>query len=217
MEDRHVDPFDGIPKVELHLHLEGAIPHDALWELCQRYGGDPAVPNAAAFAGRFRYRDFAHFIEMWLWKNEFIREYADFILIGEAVARSLTGQNARYAEAFFSGPDFARIGLATGRIAEALRAGLPRVPDVEIALIADVVRDFGPERALLVVDEVAELGDLGVIGIGLGDSEQVFPPQPFAPVFERARHHGLRTTAHSGEVAGADSVWAALQEVRATR
>jgi adenosine deaminase len=175
------------------------------------------VPDPPSLAERFHYRDFAHFIEMWLWKNGFIREYEDFRLIGEAVARDLAGQNVRYVEAFFSAPDFVRIGLATAPIAEALRAGLSRVPEVEVALIADVVRDFGPERALRVVDEAADLRDLGVIGIGLGGSEQMFPPEPFAPVFERARHHGLRTTAHAGEVAGAAGVWEALEHLRPER
>lgn len=216
-DPRSSDRSDGLPKIELHLHLEGAIPHEALWQLCQKYGGDPTVPDAASLAGLFRYRDFAHFIELWLWKNGFIREYEDFRLIGEAVARGLARQNVRYVEAFFSAPDFARIGLATAPIAEALRAGLTRVPEVEVALIADVVRDFGPEKALAVVDEVAELGDLGVIGIGLGGSEQTFPPEPFGPVFDRARRHGLRTTAHAGEVAGAASVWEALEHLRPER
>ena len=61
-----------VPKVELHLHLEGAIPHDALWELVQKYGGDPSVPHLEALERRFEYRDFAHFIETWIWKNGFL-------------------------------------------------------------------------------------------------------------------------------------------------
>jgi adenosine deaminase len=93
--------FERVPKVELHLHLEGAIPHDALWELVQKYGGDPSVPNLKALERRFEYRDFPHFIETWVWKNGFLREYEDFTLIAEAVARDLAGQNIRYAEAFF--------------------------------------------------------------------------------------------------------------------
>jgi adenosine deaminase len=93
--------FERVPKVELHLHLEGAIPHDALWELVQKYGGDPSVPDLGALERRFEYRDFPHFIETWSWKNGFLREYQDFTLIAEAVARDLAGQNIRYVEAFF--------------------------------------------------------------------------------------------------------------------
>jgi len=54
--------FERVPKVELHLHLEGAIPHDTLCELVQEYGGDPSVPDLEALERRFEYRDFPHFI-----------------------------------------------------------------------------------------------------------------------------------------------------------
>jgi|GEM_PF-1982937 len=73
-----------VPKVELHLHLEGAIPHEALWTLIQKYGGDPSVPTLEALTARFQYRDFAHFLETWVWKNQFLREYEDFTYIAEA-------------------------------------------------------------------------------------------------------------------------------------
>ncbi|OQY26009.1 MAG: adenosine deaminase, partial [Anaerolineaceae bacterium 4572_32.1] len=100
--------FEQIPKVELHLHLEGAIPLDALWELVGKYGGDPAVPDLAALERKFEYRDFPRFIETWIWKNGFLREYEDFTFIAEAVACDLAAQNVRYAEVFFSPTDFAR-------------------------------------------------------------------------------------------------------------
>lgn len=57
--------FERIPKAELHLHLEGAIPHEALWELIRKYGGDDDVPDLDALQRRFAYRDFAHFLEVW--------------------------------------------------------------------------------------------------------------------------------------------------------
>ena len=61
------------------------------------------------------------------------------------------------------------------------------------------------------LEELAEVAaEAGVIGIGLGGSEQSFPPEPFAPVYERARALGLRTTAHAGEVAGPESIWGAI-------
>ncbi len=77
--------FEQIPKVELHLHLEGAIPHEALWQLVQKYGGEPSVPTLEALQQRFKYRDFPHFIDTWLWKNQFLREYEDFTYIAKAV------------------------------------------------------------------------------------------------------------------------------------
>ncbi len=66
------------PIVELHLHLEGAIPYPALWELICKYGGDPEVPDMNALQRRFTYKDFPHFIQTWIWKNSYLREYEDF-------------------------------------------------------------------------------------------------------------------------------------------
>jgi adenosine deaminase len=209
--------LDRIPKVELHLHLEGAIPHNALWELVQKYGRDPSVPDLEALKRRFEYRDFAHFIETWVWKNQFLREYQDFTFIAEAVARDLARQNIRYVEAFFSPLDFARHGLETQKLAEAIRIGLSRVPEIKVVLVADFVRDFGPQRAAVTLAEVSEVQDQGVIGIGIGGSEQKFPPEPFKEVYQEARRLGFHTSAHAGEAAGAESIWGAICSLRVDR
>lgn len=211
------DWFDRLPKVELHLHLEGAIPHAALWSRIQKYGGDPSVPSPEALAERFRFRDFAHFIEMWIWKNRFLRAYEDFTYMAEAIARDLAQQNMRYVEAFFSPARFAPHGLTPQRLAQAIRAGLSRVPEVEVALIADLVRDLGPERAAITLREVDEVRDQGIIGVGIGGSEHRYPPEMFQDVFAQARKLGLRTTAHAGEAAGAESIWGAIRALRVDR
>jgi len=206
-----------IPKVELHLHLEGAIPLPALWRLIQKYGGDPQVPDIKALAARFQYRDFPHFIATWMWKNSFLREYEDFAFIAEAVARDLAAQNIRYAEVFYSPPDFVRHGLQTQRLTQAIRSGLLRVPQVQVALVADLVRDYGAATAARTLAEVAEVRDHGVIGIGIGGSESAYPPELFTEVFARAHKLGLRTSAHAGEAAGAESVWGALKSLHVDR
>jgi adenosine deaminase len=205
------DWLERLPKVELHLHLEGAIPHAALWQLICKYGGDPTVPDAAALPGRFVYRDFPDFIDRWIWKQGFLREAADYELIGASVAADLARQHIVYAEVFYTPADAAPAGVSTQEVSLALRRGLASVPDVDVALIADLCRDYGPIVGARTLEELAEVAaEAGVIGIGLGGSEQSFPPEPFAPVYERARALGLRTTAHAGEVAGPESIWGAI-------
>jgi len=210
------DWFDAIPKVELHVHLEGAIPLPTLFELVRKYDAD-AAGSMADLEARFRYRDFPHFIETWVWKNGFLRELDDFAFVAEAVARDLRAQHVLYAEAFCSPPDFAARGLPVGGIIEAIRRGLDGVPGIAVNLVADLVRDFGPERAGRTLDALAEVEGSGVIGIGLGGSEHAYPPAPFAPVFERARVLGFRTSAHAGEAAGPSSVRDALDALRVDR
>ncbi|MHC4471163.1 MAG: adenosine deaminase [Planctomycetota bacterium] len=211
------DLFHRLPKVELHLHLEGAIPLPALWEIVRKYGGDREVPDPEALAERFRFRDFAHFIDVWVWKNGFLREYDDFTFAAESVARSLLDQNILYVEAFYSPGDFRRHGLVPQRLTEAVRRGLDRVEGVEVNLVADFVRDFGAEHAARTLDEVIEVRDLGVIGIGIGGLEREFPPELFGDVFREARRRGFRTPAHAGEAAGAESVWGAIRELEVDR
>ena len=63
----------GLPKAELHLHLEGAIPIDTLWSLIKRHGGDPSVPTKEDLRQQLTYSDFPEFIEKWIWKNGFLR------------------------------------------------------------------------------------------------------------------------------------------------
>lgn len=211
------DWFDAVPKVELHLHLEGAIPLSSMWQLVQKYVGTDEVKSPAELARRFQYTDFDHFLETWAWKNQFIRDVSDFKLIGASVAEHLRGQNVVYVEAFYSPPDFADTGMSIGDITAALRAGIDQVAGIEIALIADVVRNYGAERALRTVEELADVKEYGVIGVGLGGAEAAFPPELFAESFQRAKKLGFHTTAHAGEGAGPDSIWGALKALRVER
>ena len=213
----HDDWLRRVPKIELHVHLEGAIPYATLWELLDKYGGDPNVPDQEALIRKFAYRDFRHFIETWNWKNGFLREYEDFTIIAEAVARDLARQNVRYVEAFYSPIDFRRHGLQTQRVTAAIRSGLDQVPEIEIALVADLVRNSALAAAERTLEELRDVQDLGVVGIGLGGSEKGFPPEPFADLYEEARRMSFRTTAHAGEGAGPESIWGAIRFLEVER
>ena len=212
------DWLERLPKVELHLHIEGAIPHAALWQLIERHGGDPLVPGPGDLPDVFRYRDFPDFIDRWIWKQGFLRDAVDLETIGAAVAAELARQRVLYAEAFFSPSGLPASTLEPQAVALALRRGLSSVPGTEVALIVDFVRDSGPGIGMRTLEAVAEVAaEAGVIGMGIGGSEQSFPPEPFAPVYERARALGLRTTAHAGEVAGPASVWGAIRALHVDR
>lgn len=206
-----------LPKVELHLHLEGAIPLDTLWELILKYGGHPDVVDIDALKRKFVFQDFPHFINTWIWKNQFFREYDDFTFIAEAVARDLRQQNIRYAEVFYSPIEHTLKKMNVQGITSAVRQGLDRVPDIEIALIPDLVRDVGPILGMLTLRKLRKVQDMGVIGIGIGGSEQNHPPEPWAKVYNRAREWGFHTTAHAGEADGANSIWGAIKALKVER
>jgi len=207
-----------VPKVELHIHLEGAIPFDALFELINKYGGDPSIPDIDSLKKRFIYRDFSQFIEIWFWKNSFIREYEDFTFISELVARDLYKQNIKYAEMFFSPSTFAKnTSMNVQEITSAVRKGFSKVSEISISLIADLVRDYGPGHEIKTLYQLNELKQYGIIGIGIGGSEHEYPAILFQDLFNKAHDFGFYTTAHAGEAAGAQSIKDAVFKLHVDR
>jgi adenosine deaminase len=214
----HPDRFDLAPKVELHLHLEGAIPLETVWQLITRHGGDPDVPDIAALRRRLAYTDFADFIATWSWMIGFLQTYEDFTLIAESVATRLVEQHIVYAEASFSPTDFARHGLTPQGLAVAIRTGIDRVPAARVVLNCDLVRDAGPERGARTLASILEVAEsAGIRGITIGGSEHEFPARQFAGVFATAATAGLHLTAHAGEAAGPDSIRSALDDLGVAR
>ena len=204
-----------LPKVELHLHLEGAIPLDALLQLIEKYQGINYI-TISDLEKKFTYTDFTHFINTWYWKNDFIREYEDYQFIAEHVALSLTEKNIQYAEIYFSPSDFRKKDSLPQEIAIAIRKGLNKHSDkIKINLIADLVRD--EEDKLPQLKQILEVKDQGIIGIGLGGMEKEFPPNLFTNVFRAAKKEGLRTTCHAGEAAGPDYIWQAIKDLNVDR
>lgn len=207
-----------IPKVELHLHLEGAIPPHALWQLINKY--DEVLSKTLSqdsLNSKFQFTSFNHFLDLWVWKNSFIRRPEDFSFIAQAVAQELVKQNIVYAEMFFSPSDFASTGIELGIIAEAIRCGINRVEGIKINLIADLVRGNPASSMDRTIDELLELRDVGIVGIGLGGAEQEHPPGQYKEVYNKARANNLFTTVHAGEAAGPESIWEALVELRPHR
>jgi adenosine deaminase len=210
--------INSMPKIELHLHLEGAIPLDTLWELIKKYTKTDEVSSPETLAAKFTYSDFDHFIETWYWKNQFLREYDDFTLIAEAVATDLISQNIRYAETFFSPADVLRMNLQPQYVAEAIHKGLCKYSDsITINLIVDLVRDFGSDNGLLILHQMSECREFDIIGIGIGGTEQKFPPELFIDTYKEARRLDFHTTAHAGEAAGCESIWGALNDLQSER
>lgn len=209
-----------MPKVELHLHLEGAIPLDLLFEQIQRKGGEPTIKTLDDLRNRLSFTDFPHFIDVWTWKTTFVREERDFEEIAYRVLEWLSGQNVHYVEAFYGPGDYRRQGLSVQGITERIIAGSQKAYrdfGIRSEFIVDLIRDHGPEVGMKRLDEVTPYLGKGVIGVGLGGSEQSFPADPYAHVYREAKERGFRLTAHAGEVAGPESMWAVIEKLRVER
>ncbi len=204
-----------LPKVELHLHLEGAIPLSTLLQLIEKYEGKNYI-TLTELQQKFTYSNFSNFLDTWYWKNDYIREYEDYEFISEHVAYNLTEQNIRYAEIYFSPSDFSKINSKPQEIVTSIRKGLNKFSDkITIRLISDLVRDNKPKTSLL--EKIFEVKDQGIIGIGLGGDEVNYPPKLFTQVYELAHKMGFHLTCHAGESAGPDYIWQALQDLGVER
>jgi adenosine deaminase len=198
-----------MPKVELHLHLEGAFTFEYLLSLVDKYGGDPNVKNIDDLKNYFTFKDFPHFIKTWYWKNQFFKEPIDFEESTYQTLKNLAEQNVVYAEVFYSPWDFEPSGLRVEEITEATISGIGRAEkdfNIKTGLIADIVRNYGSDRSLKRLEQVTPYLNRGIIGLGLGGNEIDFPAKDFIDVFRKAKELGFRLTAHAGEAAGPESV-----------
>lgn len=201
------DWLRSLPKVELHLHLEGAMPAAVLRRLALKYGRSVNVPEKPPAPAVQPYRDFAEFDRAWSLKNTLIREAEDFRAIAAGAGARLREDGVVYAEMSFCPSDFPGRGLSEPELIDAVRHGIDEVPEVEIALIVDLNRVMGPVHADRQMRIAAELKrSHGVIGIGMGGYADAHEPEAFAGIYAAARRLGLRTTVHAGEVEGPEQM-----------
>ena len=206
--------FKSIPKIELHLHIEGAIPVHSLWELVQKYDKKKSIRSQKDLEARFVYKDFSHFLNTWTWKNTFLREYDDFSFIATEVVKDLIRQNHKYVEFFFTPPDHAENRIEPQRLLEALYDGVKGFFDrIDVNFIFDISRNFGPENGMALLEQMKEMRSYNLAGMGMGGSEHLYPPEPFRDVYRKAGDYGFHTTVHAGEAAGPSSVWGALKHL----
>lgn len=224
-----------MPKVELHLHLEGAIQPATLLELARRHNRTDKLPGNTEEALRswFRFTDFRHFIEIFVTVSDLLRTPDDFTLVTVALAAELARQQVRYAEVTFTpyththlldkGLTIADIlvGLDKGRSAALQQYG------VEIAWVFDIARNYSfrtlgngiydPRPAETTLEYALAGRNHGVVGFGLGGNEVGAPPGHFAHAFDLATKGGLLSLPHAGELEGPKSVWGAIHSLSAQR
>ena len=209
-----------MPKAELHVHLEGAIRPATLLELAQRNGISLPARDAAGLQEFYRFKDFEHFIQVYMLITGCLRTAEDYRLIAYEFGRECARQNIRYAEVTFSVETNQRVsGLPWQVIVEALNAGRRQARDefgVDWGWIFDIVRNL-PATQDTVLEIALAARQMGCVALGLGGSEAEFPPELFVEAFERARQAGLPSVPHSGEWGGPASIRASIEKLHAVR
>ncbi|EFH81826.1 adenosine deaminase [Ktedonobacter racemifer] len=214
------------PKAELHVHLEGAVRPDTLLKLAQRNGASLPGKSVEELQQWFQYRDFKHFIEIYLAISSCLKQAEDYELIAYEFGETMAQQNVRYAEATFSPCTHAfTLGVPFDIYFAGLTRGRERARQdfgVEINWVFDIVRNMCnkpgvSERADYTVKVAKEGMRDGVVALGLGGNEVGHPPEWFERWFDEARAAGLHSDPHAGEIAGPESVWGAVKVLGAER
>ncbi len=202
-----------LPKAEQHLHIVGSTrPETLLWLMKE---GDLKTPFKTVQDIRrfFQYRDFPSFINTYLTVFRCITREDQFERITYEMLEDDAQCNVKYVEASFSAPDHVKEGLDFEQMLDAINRGVQQARrdfGIECNLRIDLVRNYGPDNGMQVLDWLESKSD-NVVSIDIGGSEEKFPPKPFADVYQRAKGMGLHLVAHAGEAAGPQSIWDAIE------
>ncbi|SCF27127.1 aminodeoxyfutalosine deaminase [Micromonospora viridifaciens] len=211
----------GLPKVELHVHHVGSASPRIVAELAARHEGRSPVPaDPERLADYFAFRDFAHFIEVYLSVVDLIRDPEDVWILTHEVARELARQQVRYAELTITPYSHVHRGIPAPAFCEAIEDARKRAEaDFGIALrwCFDIPGEAGLPAAEETLRIALEERPDGLISFGLGGPEIGVPRPQFKPYFDQARAAGLRSVPHAGETTGPETIWAALRELGAER
>lgn len=204
-----------LPKVELHLHLEGAAPPEFIRQLAAEQGVD--LSGLFDRRGGYAWTDFADFLRVYEAACSVLVTPDDFRRLVAAVLARSAAQGVIYAELFLApdlcGPDL----CAWPEYLAAMDAGAAAVPAVECRFIPTAIRHFGPDRAEAAARAVTAAPHPRVTGWGMGGEERFGAPGDYARAYAVAAEAGLGLTVHAGEVAGPDSVRAALDALPVSR
>lgn len=208
------------PKIELHVHLEGTVRARTLLEIARR--NEVALPaqSVEELEAIYRFRDFAHFIEVWVMTTSALRREADFRQVVVDYAEEAAEHGALYIEAIFAPGDAVARGSSWEEVFEGYCSGAQQAREkhgVEVALTPDISRGCAAESAEELALWAVRHRDRGVVGLGLGGLEAQFGPEPYARAFAIGREGGLASVPHAGEVAGVESIRGALEALGADR
>ncbi|RCV49118.1 adenosine deaminase [Marinitenerispora sediminis] len=207
----HTPNVLGLPKAELHVHIEGTLEPEMVFALAERNGIAPPAPTVADLRARYRFRDLQSFLDIYYANMAVLRTERDFHDLAAAYLTRCRNQGVRHAEIFFDPQAHLARGVEMGTVVRGLAAALEeaRTDGFSAELIMCFLRDQPAESAAETL-RLAEPFLDRIVGVGLDSAEVGHPPSKFAEVFRRARDLGLRAVAHAGEEGPPEYVHEAL-------
>jgi adenosine deaminase len=209
-----------MPKVELHVHLEGSIRPATLLALAERNHVPLPADTVEGLEAWYRFSDFAHFVEVYFAICNCLRTPEDFELITAEFLSGQEAQNIRHSEVIFTPYTHHEHVSMDDQLAAINRARAWAEEELEVtmSLVPDISRDIRPLAHSVEVARWAIANqDKGIIALGLGGPEIDNPPVLFREAFDLAHDAGLPSLPHAGETEGPASIWGALQALHAVR
>ncbi len=214
-----VNRLRAMPKAEIHIHIEGATDAEIFYHMAQRNQVELSADSLEEWKSFFEFRDFPHFIQVYTAAVQCLQTPEDYALMIERFYKRQAEENIRYTEAFLSA-SFLTQKFEAQEILDAIAAGR-RAGEAnhhcQVNLIPDIAREI-PDSQHRVLEFVIKGKERGLfIGLGVGGLEIGYPPELFTETYAEAHRQGLRIVAHAGEAAGAESIWGAVNTLKAER
>ncbi|MFN8221203.1 MAG: adenosine deaminase [Fimbriimonadales bacterium] len=216
------DFLRSMPKVELHVHLEGSTRPETLLRLAKKHGKTLPADTVEGLRDWYHFRDFPHFAQIYWACAECFRHPEDIEEITRDFLIGQKEQNILHSEATYTPlTQYRQCGLAFDDQIEAInraRAWGERELGITMSLTIDLPRELcTEEEGLMCADWAISAFGHGVSAFGLGGYEVGFPPEMFVKAFDRAREAGMPSVPHAGETGGPESIWGSLRALGAQR
>jgi adenine deaminase len=214
-----VEFLKGLPKAELHLHIEGTLEPELAFRLAKKHGVVLPYASVEELRGAYRFSNLQSFLDIYYAGASVLRDADDFHALTEAYLRKAHEQGVVHVEIFFDPQTHTERGIALRTVLEGITRAL-REGEVEFGithrLILCFLRHLSGADAMRTLEEALPYKD-SIAGVGLDSSEAGHPPSKFTEVFDRARREGLLTVAHAGEEGPPEYIHEALDILKVKR
>jgi adenosine deaminase len=212
-----IDPLT-LPKAELHLHIEGTLEPELMFELARRNGVNLPYADAEAVRRAYRFSNLQSFLDVYYRACSVLIHERDFYELTTAYLARARAQGVRHVEVFFDPQTHLGRGVRLETVVGGIGRALAEARQLGITshLIMCFLRDLPVDDAMATLEQALAHRDV-IVGVGLDSAEADNPPRKFRDVFERAIGAGFRAVAHAGEEGPADYIWQALDLLGAER